>query len=156
MVGIERCQRPGKLASQGVLHRQHAHILLQDKALPTWRRFAGDPILPLGRSGCCDRPGGVVLKQRICPNCGNSSPDAAAGCPCGFLWHEGVEVPAPDIVRAGAGQRSATQQLEETKPSPKQDSGTSPRWSRLWSGWASSSPSVWPVVPGTPAIAGYR
>lgn len=49
------------------------------------------------------------MKHRICPNCGNTSPDAAAGCPCGFLWNEGVEVPAPDIVRARSGQNAAAQ-----------------------------------------------
>ena len=62
------------------------------------------------------------MKHRICPNCGNSSPDAAAGCQCGFLWNEGVDVPAPDIVRARVGQRSAVEQVDPEETNQEQGS----------------------------------
>ena len=54
------------------------------------------------------------MSNRICPNCGNAMPGTATSCQCGFIWTEGADMPAPDIVRSAVGQPSAVDQVPAT------------------------------------------
>lgn len=54
---------------------------------------------------------GVPLSDRVCPNCGHSMPGTIASCQCGFVWTEGADMPAPEIVRSAVGQPSAVDQV---------------------------------------------
>jgi hypothetical protein len=41
-------------------------------------------------------------------------PGTTASCQCGFVWNEGTDMPAPNIVRSAVGQPSAVEQLSST------------------------------------------
>ena|GEM_PF-3513769 len=51
------------------------------------------------------------MSDRVCPNCGHAMPGTTASCQCGFVWNEGTDMPAPDIVRSAVGQPSAVDQV---------------------------------------------
>ena len=50
------------------------------------------------------------MSDRVCPNCGHTMTGTTASCQCGFVWNEGADMPAPDIVRSAVGQPSAVDQ----------------------------------------------
>ena len=62
------------------------------------------------------------MSDRACPNCGNSIPEMALSCPCGFTFLEpDAEVPAPSIVRTAVHQETVQERLDDIPDLPLEE-----------------------------------